>query len=385
MDRLAAIIAVAGSAAACGSSNHHGTPGDGAIDSVGSDTSDGPASSGWGPVFGARAIAFMEDSAGPNANPVLYRFEDLDGDGDYNEAGERTIFYNQVGELRAINGTTLIAVKNTSTVGGVLWIQDLNANGTALDAGETHAWYSGGLPGGGTMPPIQHLTRTNDGAVYVVAAGSAQTSVYRLSDDNANGNANDTGECTLVGQMPAGMTSTQVAVDGSGDVWFAVFDLNDSNYDLYRMHAGTTTLVIDHTLLLAQYGMTPRNPRLATLADGSIFFVGTYTGSLTFGYILAALRDMNHDGQITLNEVQMIWSYDDGDFFSAFDDFNVVDDGSVIALEYNSGEILRMVDGNADGTFMDRGETYVLYDPYFANANGASMTNNGYSAVASTK
>ncbi len=77
---------------------------------------------------------------------------------------------------------------------------------------------------------------------------------------------------------------------------------------------------------------------------------------------LFVLRDTNNDHQIELGEIQPIWS--GSDFQCLFTSMHVIDDGSVIG-GCTQGMAMRIVDGNQDGTWLDDGETYINYDPFF--------------------
>lgn len=98
--------------------------------------------------------AYSQNEAGDGLNGLIYRCEDLNLDGDANDAGEVTLFFD--GSLTtgfnafpkivgmAAHGSSLYvgALTNSS----VVWrLEDLDGNGTAMDAGEL----DGGLSGTG--------------------------------------------------------------------------------------------------------------------------------------------------------------------------------------------------------------------------------------------
>jgi hypothetical protein len=141
MKRLLLVIGVV---AACGGG--HGAHVDGG--------SGGGGSGGGGlPVsFGAPAVVFMVEY---NTRDV-YRFADLDGDGDYNEAGERSLFAHNGTQL-ALDSHTVLQVAPANGVSQIMWLEDMNGNGDALDPGESRVWFSGTGPAGSLQGAVQRV------------------------------------------------------------------------------------------------------------------------------------------------------------------------------------------------------------------------------------
>jgi hypothetical protein len=122
--------------------------------------------------------------------------------------------------------------------------------------------------------------------------------------------------------------------------------------------------------LSAQTGLAIASHQIATLADGSLVLVARLNAlDPTADHVLFALRDANSDHTITIDELQIVWTYSNGDFDFTYRDFATLADGSVVALS-DTGFATRLVDGNQDGSFTDDGETVVSYDAIFALANG---------------
>jgi hypothetical protein len=368
MSWAARVTCIVGMIVGCGSSHHVGT--DGASDSGGGDGGGGIYPT---PSYGAPAILFGQ------IGDVIYRFEDTSGDGDYNEAGERTLFWqeseSEIRQIVAVDTSTIVEVDNyyntPISTPALLWIHDSNGDGSALDPGEASVLWSGALPGGGTASVLHAIARGSDSAIYVLTedgTGSPQT-IYRLVDVNSDGSISGTGEVTVVTTLPSTVTTKSIAIDGYGAVWF-VGNQQMIGGDLYRVDNGTPTLVFDQATLAAQAGVVIVSPQLDTLADGSIVFSAMLAGTnVVEGNLLVALRDANHDHQITSNEIVQIWSYAMGDFFCSFGDTQGLPDGSLMCLGYGR-DVFRLVDANADGTFYDVGEQYVALDHMFAAANG---------------
>lgn len=361
MKRLLLVIGVV---AACGGG--HGAHVDGG-------SGGGGGGGGGVPVsFGAPAVVFMVEY---NTADV-YRFADLDGDGDYNEAGERTLFAHN-GAVLALDGRTALQVVPANGVSQIMWLEDMNGNGDALDPGESRVWFSGSGPGGALQGAVQ-LVLAPDGSIFAMDHEQPSPLIYRLHDDNGDGSVDDPGEATLVSMLAAPMTA--MTVDGFGFVW-----LSDGT-DLYRTMNGTTTKVVDHADVLAQLGCTTNATKLVRLKDGSVAFAAA-SSMIDHPEVLLAVRDTAPDHQITIDEVQTVWSSAEVGYAGNFDDLHATEDGSVFLLK--NGEIMgdvtvptmyRLNDGNGNGTFLDDGETYAVYDPYFAIMNGQQQLN-GFSAV----
>src|SRR5262249_13815769 len=133
--------------------------------------------------------------------------------------------------------------------------------------------------------------------------------------------------------------------------------------------------------LAAQPGIVIAAPAVDTLADGSIIVSAMLAGSnLIEGNVLVALRDANHDHQITTDEIVQVWSYAKGDFWCSYDDMQALPDGSVLCLSLTNN-VFRLVDANQDGTFDDIGEQYVAWDRDFAAVNGQTLADVGINSI----
>ncbi len=155
------------------------------------------------------------------------------------------------------------------------------------------------------------------------------------------------------------MNFQEFAVDAGGDVWFSS-DPGVTGADLYRFHSGTLALAFDHSILLAQLNLRTSAGMLGTRADGAIIMSGFDDN--VGDDVLVAVLDANGDQTITIDEVSIIWNSTNGDFPCSFDSLQVLEDGSILGAR-QGGTVLRMTDANANGIYMDVGETYVAYDP----------------------
>lgn len=344
---------------------------------------------GWTVSYGEPAVMFGQ------VNNTIYRFHDASGDGDYNDAGERTVFVEDddafFKPMIAIDGNTILGIRNSpfTPTGAVRLLQDLDGDGSVLGPGESRIWWSGALPTSGVVKRLENLARASDGTVLVLTQDALEPRViYMLRDANGNGDANDPGEVTLVATLPTGVSANSIALDGNGDVWFVGNPgggTSNPGGDLYRVRAGTVTEVFDRATLEAQAGVVIISHKISALADGSIIFSGMVSGENPVqGEIMIALRDGNGDHEIAIDEIDTIWSYAEGEYYCSFADLHVLEDGSMLGLG-EGGSTFRLVDGTQDGEFFDVGEIFVSYDPWFADANGERLPSRMSRLSASTK
>lgn len=136
--------------------------------------------------------------------------QDLNGDGDARDAGETSVFFdgtNLSGFADPTNSVfTVFQAADLSVYAGdggsdTVWrLTDRNGDGDANDAGEATAWFSQDNAGGFTLPTPNGVAEGADGAIYIVNAGTGSQpadAVYRTLDLNGDGDANDAGEATV--------------------------------------------------------------------------------------------------------------------------------------------------------------------------------------------
>ncbi len=150
------------------------------------------------------------DSSVPGSDK-LYLLTDLNGDGDAADAGERIVFYdadnadgiaNPTGNILNVHQASDLSVYyGDGDTDAVYRLVDNNSDGDANDAGESTVWFSEADNAAGfTLPTPNGIAEGADGAIYIVNAGvSSRPSdgIYRTEDLNGDGDANDAGEATL--------------------------------------------------------------------------------------------------------------------------------------------------------------------------------------------
>lgn len=323
------------------------------------------------PELGMPAVAFIAD------DEALYRYADLDGDGDYNDAGEQTRFFDKVRSpwgfeavtgLLALDGTTVLATNNAQIypdpplVNTILRLEDLDGDGAAYGPGESRVWFSGILPDGSAMTTLYKLALGPDGGVYTSAyktSASGPFPIYRFHDDNSDGDADDPGEIITVAAVTDHLVQ-DVAADANGTAWFIDDGLGPPG-SVYSA-GGAVEQVIDGEQLYAKSKISIGLGRIEMLPDDVLVFDAlSGAGAIS----LAAAR---HDANGAVN-VGVIWSTRP-ELFSNIDDFSVLEDGSILSVEAYSKKLMRLVDANGDGDYLDPGEGHFAYDPAVASQSG---------------
>lgn len=242
------------------------------------------------------------------SNDAIYALHDLNGDGDADDAGEITVFFDGTNAsgfpipqaygitIDAI-GRVYLAVNNASSPAGpdrILRLQDLNGDGDAQDANEAVDYYN--FPGTtgslATSIPTKVVVGP-DGNLYYTEVGTGFTKgVWRLVDGNQNGNCNDPGEATLFWTPPF-TTSPQywsLCVDATGGL--LVSDHATSNEKIWRAFDANGNGVIEageQTLFFQTTGSSWWD--LVLRSDGTVLAVDSDTPDK-----IHALRDANNDG-----------------------------------------------------------------------------------------
>jgi hypothetical protein len=188
-----------------------------------------------GAAFDGAGTLYIANSGATGTQDAIYRLTDLDNDGRFQSAGEITEFVGQpfygVGNTAYVPAQIAIDASQTPFVGyvkdssatfaGVYRFSDTNGNGRADDAGEMTLFVSGangsGVPvaSGGLLLALD-TARPN--AVYFNQTVSAVRQLVRAQDLNGNHTAQDAGEAAIVWSTTEALTITDLTVLPSGDV-----------------------------------------------------------------------------------------------------------------------------------------------------------------------
>lgn len=322
----------------------------------------------------------------------VWRCKDLNQDGDYNDAGEITSFYDDaVGSIVltnpdcvaiAPNGVAYIADSSTDEV---LWLEDKNADGDANDPGEHGVFFSSaGNAGQLVMASVQGMTIDALGNMFlaVANAGSAgKDMILRLKDGNGDGDAQDAGEAQEYCVIPNASASVgdsiptnvrigpdarlyYTEVGATGAITKGVYRLEDKNNDGDCNDAGEWQLFWQPT--------TVGNPfywAFAIAKDGT-FYVTDHGNEKIY-----AGRDADNDGTITGTEGRVYHSATSATWWEIF----ARDDGKLIVCEDQTPDrLLALEDLNQDGDADDAGERLEIYSDLVSSVSlrpraGAAM------------
>ncbi|MEM9551162.1 MAG: Ig-like domain-containing protein [Pseudomonadota bacterium] len=230
--------------------------------------------------------------------------QDLDGDGSASSTGETIVFFDENNASGLVGPTANVFTIHQSsdktvyigdgTTDTVYALTDRNGDGDAQDAGEARVWFSSANAGGLSTVTPNGIHEGADGAIYIANAGTGsvpQDAIYRTEDLNGDGDADDAGEATL---------------------WFDVQTIID------------TAVPFDLSF------------------DGDVAYLSDLTGAATD--VIYRIEDTSGDGTIQTDEVTAFIS-DDMNFGAPVDIANAVGvGGSLYTLTWipDFGEIMRL-------------------------------------------
>lgn len=275
----------------------------------------------------------------------IWRIEDINGDGDALDVGERTLWATGGGAFGGMQtvGSAVYAVQPDALSGNgqIVRFMDLNGDGDALDAGERTTWAEG------FGQPVD-IARDPTGSFYVTDA--ATNAVWRLVDANNDGDALDVGERALFADaidlplmlLPRG-DDMLVSAYNSGEVIL----LTDIDGDGDALDAAERS-----TILSAVGGPTGLH------SDGS---GGLFVSSINGDTVYQAI-DHNADGDYF--DVAEVLSYADGVFGAIDGPWNMTDyaAGGILVADYVGGRVSLVRDMNGDGDALDIGEVVLFAD-----------------------
>lgn len=214
----------------------------------------------WEPTPG---VVFVLN-AGTSSEPLdaIYRTEDLNGDGDADDAGEATLWMDISAlfdpstpfELTFIGEAAYFADLRGGDVDAIIRAEDADGSGS-VDADEWGVFIDADNPWG---VPIGFVAETDGTSLYVVDnLSSREQTVYRLTDLNGSGDIDDASEVELLwteSLLPSGAElgsvftlaigpGGSVAIGSSGsDAQDAVYLLTDLDGDGVFLSDGETSV-----------------------------------------------------------------------------------------------------------------------------------------------
>jgi hypothetical protein len=328
---------------------------------------------------------------------VVYRLQDMNLDGDYDDLGEIVPFFTSGGGTGVVS--TLISgiavgpdgsvfVCDTSA-DHVLRLVDLNLDGDADDPGEAVVFFgSSGTAfpnaSGVAVPAMLGIAVSRFGEVYAVNSGSSAAPndfVLKLFDLNADGDAQDPGEAVVYRTISTSSTGgvsvpTAVAVGPDDAVYYCesgsqttlrgVRRLVDLNLDGDADDVGEETLYFQPPAAVvasnvAFYGLSFEAFGRVYLSDHSadvVYFGVDSDASLS----IDALEQTTY---FTAPAPSLMWNV-----AVAFDPFGAP---SLLAIEDQTPEqIRRLVDLDFDGAANGSGEATTAYHELSATVNFTS-------------
>jgi len=314
---------------------------------------------------------------------AIIRVEDLNDDGDTLDAGEVTnyaagLLVDDARGLYALTRREVLAT-NSFPPDRIVRLADANDDGDAFDPGEATDYHNGALPNGYSLTYPASLTRTPDGAFFVVDNNTRDTAnpeaAYKLVDRDSDGDLNDPNEVMLFWEFsPAGASNTSVLEleAGPGDALFA-FDASPSNVRIFRVApdgsgaatfatASTVRTISNFTLSSTQTAMSYDRNR------GRMLFGATTIG----GSYIVSLLDRNGNNVIDVpNEVREVWIEAASPFNTGTPrDIFWLPDNRVLWVDALYDRLWLLTDWNDDADYFDADETTYIYDAAEAAAAG---------------
>ena len=341
------------------------------------------SAAGQGPASATPPVSFLY---GDFTIEAVFLARDRNGDGDLRDAGELTVFFDETNAsgLAAPTGTVLdlhlapggAVFYGDNPTDSVYRLRDRNGDGDAQDGGEATVWFSAaGNAGGFTMPTANGIATGPDKALYIVNAGTvsgpAADVVYRTVDLNRDGDAQDAGEATIwLDLQTLNASSSPFEISFTGEIAY-ITDTNGGTPDtIYRavdadrsgsIEADEVTTYASDADLAGVNIDYPHDSLGETVYAVEFARRGTY-------HTLYALNDRDGSGRIDeAAEARVIWDASHlpaAYAVSTIAGVDAVADGSILLAanggSANQDHLVRLVDGNGDGDFLDDGETSVL-------------------------
>lgn len=322
---------------------------------------------------------------GDQRKDQILLLQDRNNDGIASGADETTVFFDANNEsgLAAPTGNifTVHQASGKSVYAGdgttdtVYRLNDLNNDGDAQDAGEAAVWFSADNAAGFSTVTPNGIHEGEDGAIYIANAGvssAPQDAIYRTVDLNGDGDANDEGEATLWFDVQT-VIDTAVPFDLSfdGDVAYlsdlagtatdVIYRIEDTNRDGTIQTDEVTNFITDDMSFGA-----PVDIANATGVDGSLYTLTWFPDDDEI-LTLFRLTDLDGSGQVDdAGEAVEIWNASAmPEGLTAEIGFSVTtdEDGNVTLTGNDFGgnsHVISLTDLNDDGDFLDEGETAVF-------------------------
>ena len=317
-------------------------------------------------------------------NDRVDRVRDLNYDGDYNDAGEVSVFYDDTLGPIALSTNNSIA----SRIDGVLFVGDTTADtiyalkdstgdGDANDSGEAVPYFNALTNAGGIAMPTAAGMCVSGNVVWVAnsqAGSSGKDSILRLEDLNNDGDANDVGEAReyyvssdlSIGGSGGDSLPQDVHVGLDGNVYFV--DIPSSGLNgkgIYKLVDLDASGVIDQPGEVTPYFIPPAQ-------TGAAFHWAIEQDSAGYWYMqdtgndfIWRGRDADNSGSIDPATEAVKWWISPA--ASLAWDLRVATDGKLYVCEAQTTDrVLLLNDGNGNGTVDPLTEVNIAYNESLA-------------------
>jgi hypothetical protein len=311
----------------------------------------------------------------PNFDGV-WRFQDLNQDGDWHDPGEVVVFYDDAtGSIMLTNPATVVSSPDgtvylaDTTLDIVVALRDDNGNGHANDPGEHRVFFSQANQSGINLGSVQGITVDAIGRLFLAVANTSSSGpdmILQLIDLNADGDAEDAGEAIVYCLIPGAAASTGASiptkvavgpdlavyyteVGSTGAIQKGVWRLFDGNGNGHCNDPGERTLY-----WTPPFVASPFYYGLAFDRFGAIYVTDHSSNEQVWRAF-----DANQNGVIDVGEETLFYQTT----ASTWWDVVVRDDGAILLCEDQTPDRVTVLrDVNLDGDALDPGEAYEGYD-----------------------
>ncbi len=295
------------------------------------------------PVADAAQVYYVSSAA----ESVVFRIEDLNGDGDALDAGEKTVWADGLSfPLGLVTDGPAVYVASTGLPAGqnrIVRLEDVNGDGDALDAGESMTWADG-------LTDPFGLDRAPDGSIYVTDL--ADDEVLCLLDLNGDGDALDAGEKTLFATAIEGAAGMLIRDDG----FYVAARKADRTHRIEDLNGDGDALDAAENTVHA----TP----LADVNDMVDAGGGCYYASSLTGAIVRIVCDTNGDGDA--QDIGEILPFAGGVLAGIANPKGMAPHcgGDFLLADPGDGDLLLVHDVNGDGDAFDAVEVLTFADGF---------------------
>lgn len=317
----------------------------------------------------------------------IWHLQDLNGDGDAADAGERISFFdstnlsgltNPAGNIFAIHqaadGKVYAGDGDTDSV---YVLRDINKDGDANDMGEARTWFSAANAAGLPLVTPNGVSTGPDGAVYVVnagvVAGPVDDVVYRTVDHNKDSDANDLGEATVwLDLQTLNLKSSAFDISFDGSVAYLADTVGGDADVIYRIEDSNSNNKIEASevkVFIADGNPYGAPVDFAIAAEGGSVYTWEFSSSSNGGDPSRVFRLTDHNLSGTIDDAgEAVEVWNAGKLPAGFANsigFSIAaaENGDLVVTsngtQPSQRNVVRLTDLNGDGDYMDDGETII--------------------------